>query len=243
MDDRTQLVDARELIARSRRFDLIFKVELAWAWVYGTPQEIRTAEEAYLEMVRARNGFRESDPPRSGPKAFIEAFRKTASSILENGYDLTLSPVPLDSEGEVLNGAHRLAACAAYEKKCLVRFLDSRSSGGSEIRAFTDGCISPAVMSWGMRAYLRRFPEGRHAADYGMASNGEPEFPDWDSHAKSLRVHSFLWRLRGYVYAIKAMFKSGNAKARSLKHADECRHRADAPTRLAKYWNERGCVG
>lgn len=236
----TVWVDAREILMRSHRFDLIFKVELAHAWAFGTPTEIRKAEEAYLETVRSRNGFRESDPPRSGPKAFIEAFRRTAESIRSRGYDPTAAAIPLDCEGEVLNGTHRLAACVAYGKKCLVSCHDSKSSGGgSEFAAFLTGRISPAVASWGMQRYLKRFPNGFHALNYNRATIVEVEFPDWRDRVKALWFHSLLWHLKSLGYRIKAAFKTGTSRTRSLKHADECRHRAFAPTWLAEYWEER----
>lgn len=235
-------VDAREILKRSRRFDLIFKVELAHAWASGTQDQTREAEEAYLETVRSRNGFRESDPPRSGPGAFIEAFRRTAASIRAKGYDPEAAAIPLDRDGEVLNGAHRLAACAAYGKECLVIYHGSKSSGGgSELAAFLAGRISPAVAAWGMRMYLKRYPDGFHAADYARAATSEEPFPDWRDRVNELRLHSLSWRLKGLGHRIKAVFRTGDSRARSLKHADECRHRASAPVRLAEYWEERNC--
>ena len=44
----------------------------------GDAAAIREAEEAYLEMVRARNGFYEDEPRRDTPEEFLESFRRTA---------------------------------------------------------------------------------------------------------------------------------------------------------------------
>ena len=232
-------VDALTVMSGSSRFDLIFKLELADAWARGDARAVRTAEEAYLEMVRARNGFRESDPPRSGPAAFIDAFRATAASIRERGYDRDAEAIPLDARGELLNGAHRLAACAAYGLPCLVRRLPKESSDGSRLQAFLDGRMAEPVVSWGMRAYLRRLPNGRLAGEFALASRAETPFPDWTDRAKDLRRFSLMWRIHEKAYRFKALFRSGRALERALKHADECRHRAIAPLELAKYWNER----
>ena len=57
MDAQVRIIDPKEVLKASARFDLIYKVELAKAWADGDAAAIREAEEAYLEMVRARNGF------------------------------------------------------------------------------------------------------------------------------------------------------------------------------------------
>ena len=232
-------VDALDVISKSLRFDLIFKLELAIAWASGRPAEVRIAEEAYLEMVRARNGFRESDPPRSGPEAFIDAFRRTAASIRERGYDEDAPPVPLDADGEVLNGAHRIAACAAYARPCLVERLPARSTGGSRMEAFLRERMSPAVVAWGILAYSRRFPHGRLAERFAQTHASELPFPDWAERARALRWRSAAWRLRELLFRAKACARFGDARKRALKRVDECRHRATAPDELARYWEER----
>ena len=231
--------DPLQIMSSSIRFDLIFKLELAYAWAYGDARAIRTAEEAYLEMVRSRNGFRESFPPRSGPAAFIDAFRVTAASLLARGYDKDAPAIPLDANGELLNGAHRLASCAAYGKPCLVQRFPKMSSGGNHPRSFIAGKIAAPVAAWGMRAYLRRFPNGRLANEFASVSREEMPFPDWADRVKELKMFSLMWRIREKGYRFKALFRRGAALERALKHADECHHRAIAPFALARYWNER----
>lgn len=239
MSNTIKTVAPETIIASSRRFDLIFKIELARAWDSGTPHEIKIAEEAYLEMVRARNGFHESIPRRSGPLHFLEDFRRTAHSIKTQGYDKYAPPIPVDYEGEILDGAHRIAACAAYSKPCRIQTQSRYSGGGSELKAFLAGKMSPAVIAWGMRAYLRRFPNGRLSQDFSGKCKMETPFPDWFSHAHSLRFFSMLWKMRETIFRIKAHLRSGNARIRALKHADDCRHRAIAPYMLAEFLKER----
>ena len=110
MTDGARTVDPLDVMRKSLRFDLIFKLELADAWLHGDAASARMAEEAYLESIRARCGFRESDPPKSGPAAYVASFRETLASISARGYDEKADPVPVDRDGELLGGAHRVAA-------------------------------------------------------------------------------------------------------------------------------------
>ena len=172
--------DPRTIIEASERLDLVYKVALAKAWADGSPEAVRTAEEAYLEMVRSRNGFYEDEPPRDNPQDFIDAFRATARSIRENGYDLSKPPIPLDEHGEVLNGAHRLAAAFAYSKTVAVETSSIYPAGGSVERTFLKGHIHPAVLLWGKKKYLEYFPSGRLAAAFEPVRNTPLiPFPDW----------------------------------------------------------------
>lgn len=239
MTNGAYMVDPLDVIRKSRRFDLIFKVELADAWGRGDVATIRRAEEAYLEMVRARNGFYERNPPKHTPSDFIDGFRKVAASIHQRGYDCRLEPIPLDADGEVLNGAHRLAACAAYRRPCPVITSERRSTGGSRYEAFLHGKIHPAVACWGMRAYLRRFPDGCLANEFATKVGPDMPFPDWMIHARSLRLDSFLWRLRAGAYLIKVALRFGIRREKTLQKVDACRQHAGASFMLAHYWEEQ----
>lgn len=236
-----RVVDAMAVFRHSRRFDLIFKIILAKAWAEGDTAAIRTAEEAYLEMVRARNAFRESEPARSGPAAFIEAFRRTAASIRARGYDLSAPPIPVDRNGEILNGAHRLAACVAYGRPCVVAESDEGRAGGSEWPAFRRGSIDPAVEAFGIRAYLELVPDGCLAETFGSAERWPVRpFPDWAARARGEFWQTLLWRFRRWRYLTVAKWRTGARRAKSLKNADVCLHRMHARRMLADYWALKG---
>ena len=177
MDAQVRIIDPKEVLKASARFDLIYKVELAKAWADGDAAAIREAEEAYLEMVRARNGFYEDEPRRDTPKEFLESFRRTANSIRERGYDLSRPPIPVDERLELLNGAHRLAACIAYGKTCPFVLSDCWKAGGSVWKTFHKGHIHPAVEAWGIRRYLEMMPDGALAAAFGRLSGAASRCP------------------------------------------------------------------
>lgn len=242
MTGNVRTVDPCEIMRKSLRFDLIFKVELADAWLHGDTASVRTAEEAYLESIRARCGFRESDPPKSGPAAYVVSFRRTLDSIFARGYDDKASPVPVDKNCELLGGAHRVSACIACGCPCRVVESSQMSTGGSRRMAFRQGKIAPEVENWGMQAYLRRFPDGRLADEFARDVGPDRQFPDWTLRARKLRLDSWAWRLREKLYLLKAAMRTDERRMKSLKKADECRHRADAPIELAKYWEGQICV-
>lgn len=231
-------VDPLDVMRKSLRFDLIFKVELARAWDVGNAAAVRRAEEAYLEMVRARNGFYERLPPRRTPADFIDSFRAVAGSIRERGYDPSAEPIPLDANGEVLNGAHRLSACIAYGRKCPVVTSEKMSSGGSNYEAFLAGNIHPAVAHWGMSAYLRLLPDGPLASIFSEANADEP-FPDWTARAQSMASFQLAARFRLLRYRLTACWRRGRRKEKALSHIDETKCRLKAYQMLAEYWRDK----
>ena len=239
MNELVRIVNPLDVMRKSRRFDLIFKVELADAWLNGDEASVRKAEEAYLESTRARNGFRESEPPKSGPAIFIKTFRQTLASISGHGYDEKVPPIPVDRDGELLDGAHRLSSCIACGCPCRIVQLPQLSTGGSMAAAFRRGKIAAAVANWGMLAYLRRFPDGRLADGFAAKVVQDSPFPDWELRVRELGFDSRLWRLREKWFLLKAFLRAGAHRAKAFKKADECRHRAAAPLMLARYLRER----
>lgn len=231
-------VDAAAVVRQSRRFDLIFRIELADAWLHGNAKDIRTAEEAYLEMVRARNGFYEREPLRTSPEAFIDDFRRTFASIRAHGFDTVQGPIPLDETGELVNGAHRLAICAALGIPCYVAEVDRKSTGGSEEHAFRRGNIHPAVADWGIRHYLMRFPDGRLAAAWKAVENKPvAAFPDWHAWARQNAGLDLVPYLRLARYRLLASLRrAGRAREKAVSHAREIVCRLSCYRKLAEHW-------
>lgn len=156
---RTFVSDAGSIFARSRRFDVIYKIVLARAWTSGNQEMIVRAEIDYLELQRARLSFFEEDPFRSTPGDFIDQFRATYASFVKNGFDSSCAPIPIeDGSGDLLNGGHRLACCCAFNCEFPVavypRFFDEGEHGGSTFRAYVKGEIAESVENRGVRAYL-----------------------------------------------------------------------------------------
>lgn len=233
----TRVVDPMEVLKASHRFDLVFKVALAKAYAGGDPREVREAEQAYLEAVRSRNGFFEAEPFRDGPADFIRSFKAVAASIRENGYDMSKPPIPVDAGMELLNGAHRLACCAAYGKRCPVKASDMYPAGGSVVRTFVRGHIHPAVLNWGVRKYYELVPGGVLCAEFGpVESHPALPFPDWsrrNRRAFALKVRHSV-SLAWLVLALP--FKRGERRAKQLRRIHRERRKITGFAALARYW-------
>ncbi len=244
MNKGIRIVDPMEILKTSQRFDLVFKVALAKAWAEGSASEIREAEEAYLESIRARSGFMgdEGDcPPRETPKAFIEAFRKTAKSIHKKGFDLKCSPVPLDKNLELLNGAHRLSACAAYGCPCAVEINDIQCKSGSVYETFIKGHLDEAVRNWGVRKYLELLPGGCLCLDFGSLENYPPlPFPNWSTRNRL----AWRWKIRPFFSLMWnhfiLLFRYGARAEKTKRRIIRESKKITGFAALAAYWKEFG---
>lgn len=233
--------DARDVIKASRRFDLVFKVALAKAWAEGDAAAIHEAEEAYLEMVRSRNGFWEDVPRREKPEDFIEAFRRTAASIREHGYDMTKPPIPVDDNGEVLDGAHRIACCAAHGKPCAIETSAIWPAGGSVYKTFAKGHIHPAVRDWGLRKYLELFPDGRLAHELAALKADEPPpFPDWTARNRRAWIYKVKPALAWAWCVVSLPLRGRGAKRdKALRRMLREKKKITGYAALAEYWRKR----
>lgn len=208
---RTYTGEAREIMIASRKFDLVYKVELAKAWASGDHAAIRRAETDYLEMQRARLSFFEDEPLRTCPDDFIAAFRKTAGSILAKGYDFGAPPIPVeDGTGELLNGAHRLASCVAFGRSVPVAVhprVYFGTHGGSTFRAFRAGRIAAGVENRGIRAYLAFNERARIVrAESEAGEDGEAVIERVERATGGLVWHA---RPEGAGYVLVMSFPSG----------------------------------
>ena len=80
-----------------KRFDVVVK------YMYASNPTSEFYKNAYKEHLRIWNGFYEGSPRKRGFEDFDNAFK----SIIKNAVD---EPVPVNNEGHIVNGAHRLAA-------------------------------------------------------------------------------------------------------------------------------------
>jgi len=74
--------------------------------------------QVYDEHIRAFNGYDERDGTgKKGLKMFLNAFNAVIDSVRTRGFDPDTSVIPVSLQGELLEGAHRLAACLVYNKQ------------------------------------------------------------------------------------------------------------------------------
>lgn len=102
-----------------RRFDIMAK------YIYGffSKNKINSdwGERLYEDHVWVFNRYDEDDNSgKKGINAFLDSFNRTLNSIRENGYDASVSVLPLGKNNVPLDGAHRLTASLLYDKPVTV---------------------------------------------------------------------------------------------------------------------------
>lgn len=144
-----------DIFLHQRRFDLIFK------YLY-VKRPCAYHRSAYLEHIRAFNGFYELNPsdgtPKNSADDFINSFDALIQSLKKKGYANTLPPIPLGSNGEIQDGAHRLAACMALG---IDPKIENDNNGLDEVydyRFFREKKMDESVMDYGALEYVKLNP-------------------------------------------------------------------------------------
>ncbi|XP_045159496.2 uncharacterized protein LOC123524935 [Mercenaria mercenaria] len=126
----------------SDRFDLIPKMVYAYFYVFKkqVPYAIR---DAYLEHIRVWNNFREycsmkeiwfdskvACKEKNGSSDFISSFHKTIQNVKEFGFNPNISRIPVDKNGFINNGAHRLASSVVLSKQATFEHHKYKENSG-----------------------------------------------------------------------------------------------------------------
>ena len=98
-----------------KRFDVVVK------YMYASNLSSEFYKNVYKEHLRIWNGFTEGNPKKSGFEDFDNAFK----SIINNTVD---EPVPVNPEGHIANGAHRLAAALYHQRPINTRNTNSKEN-------------------------------------------------------------------------------------------------------------------
>ena len=98
-----------------KRFDVVIK------YLYASNLSSEFYKNAYKEHLKVWNGFYERNPKKNGFEDFDSAFK----SIINNKVD---EPVPVNAEGHIANGAHRLAAALHHQRPVNIRHTKSNEN-------------------------------------------------------------------------------------------------------------------
>jgi len=108
-----ELLDFNRL-ANPARFDVIIKYLYAKAYRCG--YDLKFATNAYREHLKAWGGFVENDlTGKDSFEKYLIAFNQLLDSVAADGFDREKSYLPVGEGGIVIDGAHRSAACLAYQ--------------------------------------------------------------------------------------------------------------------------------
>ena len=115
-------IKARQLLSPFR-FDLFAKLFYA----RHRDQEPELAREVYIKHINAFNP--DGREPGRDDKTSFEDFIKTYDDLLdyfkERDFDSTKSIVPVSSDGTILDGGHRVAALAFYDKDITIAIFEN----------------------------------------------------------------------------------------------------------------------
>lgn len=114
-------VQARTLL-KPQRFDLFAK--LFYISNVSTHQD--EALRVYAEHIKAFNpdGREPGRDDKNGAQDFVSVFNEIIELFRNNEFDENVSVVPVDKNGIILDGAHRIAALAYFDKSVTIAQFD-----------------------------------------------------------------------------------------------------------------------
>ncbi|MDB4458979.1 glycosyltransferase family 25 protein [bacterium] len=112
----------------SCRIDVMGK--LLYAQAYLNEWKSPFPEILYKEHLRVWNGFKEKlNPEKNCYDAFKQVFNQVLDSIRTHGFDSSVSTIPLNPSGGILNGSHRLAASLAQATRVSAHIERNEGTG------------------------------------------------------------------------------------------------------------------
>lgn len=111
-----------------RRIDLGFKLD----YLKKKDQNISRASQAYIDHIKILTGGSYVEPNNKDKNSigkFISIFNSIESNIRDNGFDETISTVPLSKDGMIINGAHRTAAAIYHNKDIYCEYTEVDDQG------------------------------------------------------------------------------------------------------------------
>ena len=114
-------VPARSLLQVSR-FDIYAKL----FYIRNRKKNYSIAKRIYLDHIKAFNpdGKEPGRDDKKGVDSFLSVFDQLIDHFEKNDFDKSLSAIPVSENGIILDGAHRIASLAFYDKDVqIIRFF------------------------------------------------------------------------------------------------------------------------
>lgn len=102
------------------RYDVFIKYYYVQAYI--TKKDYELAKEIYLNHIKSFNNFIEPDGRKNNPKDFLLNFNNLIENIKCEGINKTI--IPLTKNGEIIDGAHRLAIALYLNLKVQFAIFD-----------------------------------------------------------------------------------------------------------------------
>jgi len=104
-------IDPNDLLTH-KRFDVVIK------YLYASNLSSTFYKSMYKKHLEVWNNFHEGNPIKNGFEDFDNAFKSIINNVIDE-------PVPVNSEGHIPNGAHRLAAALYHQRPINIRDTNS----------------------------------------------------------------------------------------------------------------------
>ena len=130
-----------------KRFDIPIK------YMYASNLSSNFYKNAYKEHLRVWNNFREGTPNKNGFSDFDNAFKSIINNVVNE-------PVPVNSEGHIANGAHRLASALYHQRPINIRNTKSNEDYPilADYRYFAKKGLSQTIMKRTALEYAKLKP-------------------------------------------------------------------------------------
>jgi len=130
-----------------KRFDVPIK------YMYASNLSSNFYKNAYKEHLRVWNNFREGTPNKNGFADFDNAFKSIINNVVNE-------PVPVNSEGHIANGAHRLASALYHQRPINIRNTKSNENYPilADYRYFAKKGLSQTIMKRTALEYAKLKP-------------------------------------------------------------------------------------
>lgn len=130
-----------------KRFDVVIK------YMYASNLSSAFYKSAYREHLKVWNNFYEGNPRKSGFEDFDNTFR----SIINNEVE---EPVPVNREGHIANGSHRLASALYHQRPINVRSTNSNENYPilADYNVFAEKGLSQTIMKRTALEYAKLKP-------------------------------------------------------------------------------------
>ena len=121
-------VNPINLIWYTNRIDLVAKYNLAKAMITG--RQDKWGETVYDDILYRWSWFYEDNAPtqKIGRESFYAELRKLIESVKRLGFCENLSLIPVGECGEIIDGSHRVAVCAALNIEVSVVEIPEQSA-------------------------------------------------------------------------------------------------------------------
>jgi len=168
--------DAHELVLDPSRIDLVAK------YVYARARLLRLETKwplrFYREHIWRMSRFRELGGSKNSFDDYLSTFDTLIDSIGAAGFDSAMSLVPVNTDGSIVDGAHRVAACAAAGKPVTVVYTKNAVGHDYSYGAFVRRRLSRKWLDALAFEHCRLNPRTRIVTVFPRACNAGAQVED-----------------------------------------------------------------